>query len=342
VDRNSEACGSGIPQAADYFDTRWKSKAVSFLNHCGKLFVAGENYQLVDRDEGLYLFLRQVEAVNSRFDSCAPSPEGNSSTDGTAYYGVQNGLGPVSFFGAWVGGIPMDCLTGTSFVRTSLGWKGNDQVDRSIVSGWEGGQLGGKINAPECSRGKLFVVWDASMWPLWKIQPETSTGRIDFKRAKTATEKFFPLVARWLGGRDCPCGTLEPSAGLETPMENHPVVLSGNPRGRGDSGLYAGSPGKPPEDLLESQPLVFSEPPVNIYVRFADGPGRYRLEVQRGGAGLKFLLDQEVGAPKEEWVQWDGLDGEGNRMGPGGYEAVLYKDGKILKKIALTWVHGAP
>ena len=144
VDRNSEACGSGTPQAADYFDIRWRSKAVSFINHCGKLFIAGENYQLMDRDEGLYLFLRQVEAVNSRFNPCAPSPEGNSSTDGTAYYGVQNGLGPVSFFGAWVGGIPMDCLTGTNFVRTSLGWKGNDQVDRSIVSGWEGGQLGEK------------------------------------------------------------------------------------------------------------------------------------------------------------------------------------------------------
>ena len=113
-------------------------------------------------------------------------------------------------------------------------------------------------------------------------------------------------------------------------------------KGRGNSGLYAGSPGKTREDLLESQTLVFSEPPVNIYVCFADGPGRYRLEVQKGGVDLKFLLDQEVGSPKEEWVQWDGLDGEGNRMGPGGYEAVLYKDGKILKKIALSWVQETP
>src|SRR5579883_1341464 len=44
VDRDSTLCGSGRPEAADYFDVHWRSKAVSFLNHCGNLYIAGEHY----------------------------------------------------------------------------------------------------------------------------------------------------------------------------------------------------------------------------------------------------------------------------------------------------------
>src|SRR5579872_4369711 len=138
VDRDKDACGSGSPLTPDYFDSHWRSKAVSFLNHCGKLFIAGEYYRWTDRDEGLYHFLTDTKAVKEGYDSCPPSPQGNSMTRVEAFYPVYHGLGPATFFGAYVGGIPLSYLNGTNFVSTREDWLANDQVDRSIVSGWEG------------------------------------------------------------------------------------------------------------------------------------------------------------------------------------------------------------
>jgi hypothetical protein len=116
TDRDSPRCGSGIPQAPDYFGVSWRNKAVSYLNHCGKLFIAAEHYQLADRNEGLYRFLEKIQAVKKGYDPCPPSSRGNSTTNGPEVYPVKNGLGPVSFFGAYVGGIPLDVLTGTSYI----------------------------------------------------------------------------------------------------------------------------------------------------------------------------------------------------------------------------------
>ncbi len=41
VDRDTRGCGTGRPGAADYFDEHWRKKAVAYLSHCGKLFIAG-------------------------------------------------------------------------------------------------------------------------------------------------------------------------------------------------------------------------------------------------------------------------------------------------------------
>ncbi len=122
----------------------------------------------------------------------------------------------------------MALLNGTSFVDTSGDWEKNDQVDRSVVSGWTGDQLGGAIDAPVSCRGKLFVVWDATMWTLWQPEQKEKTERDtpiwddaswfawdnnpdktegeEISRAQMVTRKFFPAIARWLGKAEGPCG----------------------------------------------------------------------------------------------------------------------------------------
>jgi len=228
VDKDKKGCGSGSAQAVDYLDGRWRSKAEDYLNHGGRLFIAGEHYPLTDRNEGLYRLLIETAAVKEGYDPCPPSARGNSSTEGPAFYRVKNGLGPSLFYGAWVGGIPMALLNGTSFVDTSGDWEKNDQVDRSVVSGWTGDQLGGAIDAPVSCRGKLFVVWDATMWTLWQPEQKEKTERDtpiwddaswfawdndpdktegeEISRAQRVTRKFFPAIARWLGKAEGPCG----------------------------------------------------------------------------------------------------------------------------------------
>jgi flagellar hook assembly protein FlgD len=85
--------------------------------------------------------------------------------------------------------------------------------------------------------------------------------------------------------------------------------------------------------------IVFVSPPVNIQVSFADGPGRYRLEVQGpNGVPLKMLYDKKVTFDREAWITWDGTNEEGKLMPLGTYHAVFSKDGKVLKKIALQWI----
>jgi hypothetical protein len=85
--------------------------------------------------------------------------------------------------------------------------------------------------------------------------------------------------------------------------------------------------------------IVFVNPPVNIQVSFADGPGRYRLEVQgQDGTSLKMLYDKRVTFDREAWITWDGTNEDGKLMPLGTYNAVFSKDGKVLKKIALQWI----
>lgn len=91
-------CGAGSAASPDYFDARWQVKAISYLNHCGKLFLLGENSGFAHRDEGLYSFLQRVQAVKQGFSSCPPAVSGNNSTQGPGFYAVAPSLGPVSFF----------------------------------------------------------------------------------------------------------------------------------------------------------------------------------------------------------------------------------------------------
>ena len=376
--------------AADYFTEKWQSKAVSYLNHCGKLFIAGEHYQLIDRDEGLYRFLMEINAVKDGYDECPPSLSGNSTTEGKFFYPVRNGLGPVSFYGEYVGGIPMKFLNGTNFVDTRDEWQDGDGVDRSVVSGWVGNQLGGLIKTPLSCRGKLFMVWDATMWTLGqeaaRIQPRRSVpwdenswfswdsepaeerekdreirkaqremgGAI--RKAQAVTKKFFPGIANWLGNKACPCETSTtpliqvPTATL-TPLVS--IGSVGRPVRSELSAVSSSKSNLPPAQTTHiptstasipssgaPETIVFTLPPVNVYMGFRDGVGNYKLDVLDGlGNHLKSLFDQSVTANKREaWASWDGTNDLGNKMGAGNYYVVLSKDGHFLKKIALSWV----
>jgi hypothetical protein len=362
IDRDRERCGSGSPTAADYFDERWRAKATSYLNHCGRLFIAGEHYQMADRNEGLYQFLQDTQAVRPGYDSCAPSPRGNSTTEGRAFYPILSGLGPVSFYGAYVGGIPKVFLNGTSFVETKKDWRWEDGVNRSVVSGWSGDQLGGLIRAPLCAKGKLFIVWDATMWSLWdedlqdevdsvppawsesswfSWDPEVQAAREKSRivpRAQFFTRKFFPAIVQWLGAKgNCPC----------SPSEEDPVEVKVSPVKSPARFSRAPTPTlAPPPQWRVSQPdrsapetIVFTAPPVNVYMRFLDGPGFYQLDVMdAGGNRLKTVFQKQVTREKEAWAAWDGAAEDGRLMPVGTYTAIFSKDGKVLRKIILTWI----
>jgi hypothetical protein len=116
-------CGSGSPDASDYFGDHWSVKAIHYLNHCGRLFISAEAYKLTNRDEGLYIFLKKIGAVTNDFDTCPPSPMGNNGTTGYGFYPVKNNLGPVSFYGYWVGGNHLLRLQeAISSIQLSIGW----------------------------------------------------------------------------------------------------------------------------------------------------------------------------------------------------------------------------
>ncbi len=369
VDRDSTQCGSGRPEAGDYFDEHWRSKAVSFLNHCGKLFIAGEYYRLPDRDEGLYSFLKEVQAVKKGFDNCPPSARGNSSTTGEAFYPVRHRLGPVSFYGAWVGGIPLAYLTGTNFVDTSDDWEG-DAVDRSIVSGWEGNQLGGAVTSGSCGRGKLFMVWDATMWTLWQpgmygeeessppvwddsawvpgnIQSPASSV-MHIKTAKKVTASFFPAIVKWLGGRGCPCTEASSPTIFPTPHTLPTTVgyggyqLPPSPSLPATVGslLSAASQSSATTTMLTSNvpaTIIFSVFPINIYMGFRDGMGEYQLNIlDSQGQLIQTVFDKNITNEKESWAAWDGKNLAGTDSHIGLYYAVLWKDGRFLRKIVLS------
>ncbi len=93
--------------------------------------------------------------------------------------------------------------------------------------------------------------------------------------------------------------------------------------------------------MVESLPqtIVFVVPPVNILVNFADGPGKYKLEiVDNLGNHLRTLFDKRVLGAKEAWLSWDGNNDEGRLMRYGHYSAVFSKDEKVLRHIALEWI----
>lgn len=367
VNRDSTLCGSGRSQAADYFDEHWRNKAVSFLNHCGLLFIAAEHYPLVDRNEGLYAFLKEIHAVKNGFDICPPSTNGNNSTLGEGYYPVRHGLGPVSFYGAWVGGIPLAYLTGTSFVETSNDWEG-DQVDRSIVSGWLGNQLGGAVNVGLCGRGKLFMVWDATMWTLWQPgmyeeeknpqpiwddsawfswSPKSLTKTdAEIRRAKEVTRRFFSAISKWLGSKRCPCTEASKSAIIPTPTPamGFPYVISPNPTisnipiSVGSLLTAANGSSTVTSEPTSNNPatIVFAEYPVNIFVRFRDGIGEYKVLILDSKENpVRKIFDKPISSQKEAWATWDGSNFTGQGQPNGIYYAVLYKDNQLLRKIVL-------
>ena len=370
VDRDTQSCGEGLPGSADYFDDHWRKKATYFLKRCGKLFIAAEHYQLGDRNEGLYRFLKEIGAVKKTYDSCPPSRRGNSTTDGAAFYPVHPGLGPTSFFGAFVGGIPIAQLTGKSFVDTHEDWEGDDQVDRSIVSGWNGEQLGEQVRPPSCGKERLFMIWDATMWTLWQPgmeeqnQPDgpiwdesgwfsynadgTAKGNIrDFEKARMVTRQFLPAVAKWLGERvNCPCtGAENWQPVLVAQLTNTPSNYPKLPTYISPAQSRLAADIRTSKIITSPNPngpstILFNSIPINIYMLFLDGIGTYQLDIFEGqGRPVKTVYEKTISTQRDDWAIWDGTNSEGKTMSFGTYYAVLSKDGRILRKIILTWVN---
>lgn len=78
VDRDSTQCGSGRPEAGDYFDEHWRSKAVSFLNHCGKLFIAGSITACPIGMKAFILSLRRSKRLKRVLITALPQPGGTA------------------------------------------------------------------------------------------------------------------------------------------------------------------------------------------------------------------------------------------------------------------------
>lgn len=359
VDRDTQGCGNGRPTAADYFDDHWRRKSISFLNHCGKLFVAGEHYTMGDRTEGLYRFLKESGAVKGSYDSCPPSHNGNSTTQGKAFYKVKNGLGPARFYGSFVGGIPVRLLNGTSFVETDQDWEGLDSTTRSIASGWKGSQLGGAVRPPTCGEEKLFMVWDATMWTLWQPGAEEdyapqgpiwdesgwfnydpsqpAKGNIEgLQKARVETKKFFIAIARWLGSReDCPCASERAVPAPTTPILPR-VIASATPTKPAPQSQLVPNPEVTQTTAGAPATLAFNGPTVNLYMRFLDGPGDYRLDIlTTEGKWVRNIYAKSVRTLQEDWATWDGTDAQGRVLGSGVYLAQLSKEGRVLRRLIL-------
>jgi hypothetical protein len=250
-----------------------------------------------------------------------------------------------------------------------------DGVDRSIAAGWKGNQLGGFISSPLACRGRLFVVWDATMWTYWQPEfqaqvrpphpwdenswfPPNAEGNEERQRAleiqlgRSATRKFFPAVAKWLGGEPCPCGP-ETNMGFGVDQGINPLKIERASPGR-PSPVPAPSitPYIPKSQVSfsKSVPPGFSAPetlhfesvPINLYIRFRDGMGEYQLDLwDIQGRHIRLLYDAKVTTQQDAWASWDGLDELGKRMPPGLYTAILSKAGKTLRRVTLLWTLSA-
>lgn len=91
--------------------------------------------------------------------------------------------------------------------------------------------------------------------------------------------------------------------------------------------------------LDAGQTVSFQDPPVELHLTFADGPGWYRMFIMDANQQwVRKILDQKVLANGDGWASWDGMDEQG-RIGPRGrYYAVLFKGDKALKGIPLVWM----
>lgn len=88
---------------------------------------------------------------------------------------------------------------------------------------------------------------------------------------------------------------------------------------------------------FEGETIVLDQPPANIYITFADGPGIYRLEVlNTSQQHVKYLFEQKIVAQNDDWVEWDGKDDSGQDVPAGTYTILYSKDGAELKRITVV------
>jgi len=91
----------------------------------------------------------------------------------------------------------------------------------------------------------------------------------------------------------------------------------------------------------QGQTIVFGQPPANLYLNFADGPGLYRLEVfDKDGKSVRVLMEKKIVAQKDMWVEWDGKNDQAVDASEGIYSVILSKEGRQLQKISVLRTTG--
>jgi sugar lactone lactonase YvrE len=201
--------GCPVTAASDTFSNayNWQTVATTYLENNGSLFINGENAGFIGRDYWIGQFLQSIGAVSGSYALCSVNGTNDNGYDPlnvaphNAPIPTANGFNPpnLNFFGFAVGGIPLGLITGTNYVDDS-GFTGG--TDRSIATGWSGA-----VQLPSLtgSVGKLFVVWDTSMWgTTYYVAPNISV-----------TNSFFSAIFTWLGGTSCaptPTPTMTPTS----------------------------------------------------------------------------------------------------------------------------------
>ncbi len=191
----SETCPL-VAKYADYFDTCWQSQAATYLNNGGSLFLMAEHAGFMSRSQGNSDFFIMTGGVLAGYSDC-PGVNGtgvDSSVLGITACTLPGSSGPAGFYGDGLGGLPLSLLNGTSFVQDNLF---PDGVVRSVVSGWD--ESLGQLPGLSGGTGKLFTVWDSSMW----VAPSYAGAAVG------VTNQFFTAVYQWLGGTAC--GALTPT-----------------------------------------------------------------------------------------------------------------------------------
>jgi hypothetical protein len=86
--------------------------------------------------------------------------------------------------------------------------------------------------------------------------------------------------------------------------------------------------------------ISFSTFPINIYIGFRDGVGRYQLSIlDSQGRLVRTVFEMAISNLKEFWASWDGTDQAGKLQTSESYYAVLSKDGRLLRKIVLSRIN---
>ena len=205
-------------------------------------------------------------------------------------------------------------------------------------------------------RQRSAPVWDDSAWFAWQSSGDSEDAAY-IQRGREITKKFFPAIARWLGNGDCPCTEAGNQAPLPSPFLEQILAATAARVPLGammvrPQAAFTAVPGKaatstfaPSQTPAPSGPetIGFNAPPVNIFMRFKDGMGEYRLDIWDGkGRLIKTVFQREIMKNSETWTSWDGTDVQGRLMPFGDYSVVFSKDGRFLRKIILTWISPNP
>lgn len=196
INQNSVCPPTGASIYPDFFSACWQTTAQDYVtNHCGSLFMLGENDGFESRWYGDLQFLLTLGAISSSFTLC-PVPNAN----GMDFGGLAGNLPVVNLPGAAnvyfgdEGGIPSSLLlSGTSFVNVA-GSNYTDGVARSAAAGWNG-SAGAFTNFTGCNLGKASVFLDMDGWD----SANYSSGGVQ--------DTYVKALANWFGIRACVCGT---------------------------------------------------------------------------------------------------------------------------------------